>query len=1362
MDFRGHKKRAALARAELESVRAELGAAEARARDKANMLDAVLHGIGDGVVAVDATGEVLIRNRAATALVYGDDGADAHDWRNIRQLYADGVTPIPLDQVPLRRALAGEATDHLDVVIQPPTAPEGKRLSLSAWPLATADGHDGAVVVFHDPSETERADADRRQQQARLRAILDTAKDAFVAMDEGGLISDWNPAAEAMFGWSAAEAVGQRLGHLIMPPAQGASHEAGLARFLATGARTLPSEPVELLGLHRDGTDVPLELVMSQLQTATGWQFHGFLRDVSERRRSEQGLRALAQVVESSEDAIYCRDLSGRLTSWNTAAERLYGYRAEEVIGTHFEVTTPGSGPDVVATLGPDVRRTGRAQHIETQMLDRGGERIDVALSLAQLVDDEGTPTGWVINARDIGGRLRAESQLRQSEEVFRTAFDAALTGMTLTSLDGHLTRVNAKFADMLGYSERELVGVRFEDLVCPGHDNVTAPATRMLAGEVESLSIEVCFRHADGPSVWAELSSSLVRDAAGAPLHFVAQSVDITRRRLAERDRDTRDLMLRGVIANSQSLVYVKDLAGRYLLANEPFERAFGVREAELLGKDDTFLDPELAPVWRVNDLRAQQEEFHVEEWSDAPDGRHHFESVKFPLRDPDGEVYATCGVSLDVTTRRLAADEMARARDEALASTAAKSAFLATMSHEIRTPMNAVIGMTGLLLDTALDADQRELADTVRSSGESLLDVINDILDFSKIEAGELDLEQQPFALRDCVESAISLISVVAGAKGLELMAHLDDSCADLVVGDVTRLRQVIVNLLGNAVKFTQAGEVLVTVGVEPLDADPEGEVRVTVAVSDTGIGIPADRMEALFESFSQVDSSTTRLYGGTGLGLAISRRLAVAMGGDLRVSSQPGVGSTFTLTATLTRRRDRRVAGATPLASGLTGRRALIVDDSATNRRILRHQLEGWGMHCTEAARPADALELLGAGSAFDIAVLDMHMPGMSGVDLAIAVWQLPGAHLPLVLFTSLQTRVLQEDAELFAAVLTKPAKSAALLEALTRVLAPADGILHAVETAGGGRREDGPGVAAAPRTMRILLAEDNPVNQKVAQRMLAKLGYRVDTVSNGLEAVASAKQLPYDVVLMDVRMPVLDGIRAVERIRAELPAGRQPHIVAMTANVSVEDRAACTRAGMDRFLAKPVRLHELEAALSEAATPLAPHPGRTIRATSTVPAAVPAPADPAPADPAPAPDGRPAEDQGPDDTRAEAACASSIRERLADLRGPDPEEDRALLVPILRSFTVDAGARMDGLADCIRTDDADQLEEQVHSMKGSASNLGAADVAATAEQLESLARSGELAGAAALLARLEAEVDVACRAVHLVALEIEHGT
>jgi PAS domain S-box-containing protein len=637
-------------------------------------------------------------------------------------------------------------------------------------------------------------------------------------------------------------------------------------------------------------------------------------------------------------------------------------------------------------------------------------------------------------------------------------------------------------------------------------------------------------------------------------------------------KERDAQAAMLHLVIQSSPALIYVKDLEGRYVMVNEAFERALGRTEAEVIGRTDAELDPALDALWAANDRLALEGLYHLEETFDGPRGRRIHEGVKFPLHDASGTLYAVCGVSLDVTEQRNAITVTAQARDAALAANAAKSAFLATMSHEIRTPMNAVIGMTDLLEQTELDPQQHEFVTTVRSSGEALLAIINDILDFSKIESGEMDLERAPFVLRDEVEGCLDLVARQASAKGLDLLADIADGCPTRVVGDATRLRQILTNLLANAVKFTEHGQVLVEVRCTDGGRD---RVRIVLSVTDTGIGISEEDRGRLFRSFSQIDASTTRVYGGTGLGLVISRRLAEAMNGSITVEDNPaGQGSRFTVEVTLGRCADTEgLHGRADLAAPvLAGRSVLLVDDNPTNLRILELQVTRLGMSCASATSGERALELVRGGLAYDVAILDMRMNDMDGVELGDSLKQLPGrsAAAPLILLTSIgYTRSDSEHS--FAALLTKPVKSISLRDTLTVVL----GGRSIAWSEHAEAADDG---HAAAR--RVLLAEDNVVNQRVVQLMLTNLGHSVEVVADGVEAVRAVETNDYDVVLMDVQMPRMDGLEATRRIRTTVPSSRQPHIVALTASALVEDREACAAAGMEAYLTKPVRRRELQ--------------------------------------------------------------------------------------------------------------------------------------------------------------------------------------
>ena len=932
--------------------------------------------------------------------------------------------------------------------------------------------------------------------------------------------------------------------------------------------------------------------------------------------------------------------------------------------------------------------------------------------------------------------------------ERYNQLLDSTDEGIYGVDCEGRCTYVNRAGAAMLGYTPYEIMGKNIHALTHYRYpDGTDYPVEKcaiyaVLHGGPACRRDDEVFWRRDGTSFPIEYSSAPIIEEGsivGASITFT----DITERKKQAQALGRSEAWFRALADNIPQLAWMADADGAIFWYNQRWFDYTGTTFEEMKGWGwQSVHDPDY--VERVTEKFTEAIREQVE-WEDTfplrgKDGQFRwFLSRAQPIRDEKGHVALWFGTNTDVTERKQIEVDLLRAKEEAEAAAIAKSQFLATMSHEIRTPMNAVIGMTGLLLDTSLSAEQREYAQIVRDSGDALLTIINDILDYSKIEAGQLELEHQPFDLRECIESALDLVTMRAADKGIHIAYVIAPDTVETVLGDVTRVRQVLVNLLSNAVKFTERGEVVLSLMSRP----SEGRQELHFSVRDTGIGIPPDRMNRLFRSFSQVDASTTRKYGGTGLGLAISKRLTDIMQGRIWVESKVGEGSTFYVTLPL---QASPFPARTPIQIAplhLEGKRVLIVDDNATNRQILNLQTRSWGMIPFESASGAEALDMVRRNMPLDIAILDIQMPDMDGLTLSHQMRAECGPHeLPIVGLSSVGPKLAEVAEAGFSAMLTKPIKQSHLYNVLAELFTAQ---AHEVKPDTSAPTYDATLGQRLP--LRILMAEDLAVNQKLLHSLLHKFGYRTDVAGNGLEVLKALERQPYDVILMDVQMPEMDGLEASRRIRQRYKEAARPRIVALTANAMREDQEECRAAGMDDYLSKPINTRALEAALtrcgewvqqsrtaasqivSKAQNQEAVQNQKSIRAVEQEMTAKATPAK---------------------DVYANISAAHAFPDEptidptaLADYADmPD------MMAELLEAFRADAVPMLAHMREAIESGNAMLLRQSAHGIKGAVSNLGGRRLAALCGALEAMGQAGTTSGAAFLMPQIEAEFQTFC--------------
>jgi len=1119
--------------------------------------------------------------------------------------------------------LGGVPADFLDIPLMDLVLPEGRERArtriqkiLAGQQLAAIDGQllrrdglilemeffAGAVVyagktavqfIFRDISDKKRTETELQQRRDREQATLNALPDLMFLIDHNLTYLDYRAEYAEPLSDELDDLLGRTVADLLPSPVDRQISD-GIHEALASGrivevpySLALPS------GLHfYEARISPLADRSAVLVLA---------RDITEQRQLEEELARSQQVVESERnllrtlidnlpDYVYVKDVNAAFLAANKHAQRFVGSQDESaLIGKTVYDLFPREFADAYFADDMAVIQNGLPilDRIE-QSIGLDGEILWIHTIKVPLRDVKGVIVGLVGLGRDITQLKTAQDAQAKTERIYRQAI-AAAGGVPYQSntITQQFTFIGDGIETLTGYPAQEMDQIRWSSLV---EEHVfrgvltgmtLAEAVHSVqSGAIPAWMEDVRIRTRSGESRWVSDTSIELRDEEGNSTGSIGFLFDITERKRIEMALRENEALFRTLFEQSPDGIFLLDphdpeVDNRIIDCNAAACRMNGYTRDQLIGQSIALIN---TPGISTPEENRKVERLRSQEYLSFEISHRRADGTDFPVDVSTTLVQINgreliLGFDRDITQRKAMESELRWAKETAEAASRTKSDFLSNMSHEIRTPMNAVVGMTSLLLDTHLSGEQLEYVSTIRSSGDHLLRVINDILDFSKIESGKLELESVPFYLRECVETSIDLFAGEAAQKGVELVAVFAADVPPSVISDPTRLRQILTNLVSNAIKFTHTGEVVITTTSEPAGDE---HVRLRFSVRDTGTGIPAQSLERLFKSFSQVDASTTRKYGGSGLGLAISRHICEAMGGELQVESTPGIGSTFYFELTMAVSEDL-IEPSVLLSPFLAGKRLLVVDDNKTAREWAISMAERKGLIAIGANSGAIAAQMLSGDSPFDVVLVDIELGDMRGLELIDKLRQGMGDSLiPVILHAppgTIDSGTLQRTKAIHT-VLSKPLKESDL----DRVLAS---LFHrkAEDVYVRTRPSEFNHNMAEQNPLRILLAEDNLINQMVAERMLAKLGYRIDVVVNGIEVLAALRRQPYDMVLMDIQMPEMDGIEATRSILSEWQGKERPLIVAMTAYAHAEARNIFEEAGMDGYITKPVRLEDL---------------------------------------------------------------------------------------------------------------------------------------------------------------------------------------
>ena len=1060
--------------------------------------------------------------------------------------------------------------------------------------------------------------------------------------------------------------------------------------------------------------------------------YRGVGSDVTEavqaQREVERARRFMSTVINAIPSPIFVKDEDSRWIVLNDAMCAFMGRSREELVGKGDADFFPAAEAEVFRARDLMVLESGLPNENEESFTDAAGKQhwILTRKRAFDLDDGKRILVGVIADITEIKAK---EAALKESEaKASRLALVASNTtnAVIITDHMGKIEWVNQGFVKLTGYLLQEAIGNTAARLLHgPDTDHDAVARIRKCVDDGHSLRTEILHYAKSGQPFWADLELQLVRDEAGAVAHVVSLQSDITERKRAEaalKQSEAKASRLAMVASRTNNAVIITDALGRIDWVNDAFTKLTGYALAEVAGRSPgSFLQgPETDPeeVRRVGQLVRAGSGFKCEIVNYAKDGRKYWLAIDAQaLRDGQGCLIGFIAIESDVSERKAAEALLRRAKESAESASRAKSEFVANMSHEIRTPMNGVLGMTELLLDTELTEGQRRYAKNIRNSADALLNIINDILDFSKIEAGKMELDPVDFDVRELAEEVAEMAAGRAHAKGIELLCRIDGAVPAAVRGDAGRLRQVLTNLVGNAVKFTTKGEVLVEVRMARHETSGS-DFRLEFSIIDTGIGISEEAMRRLFMAFSQADSSTTRRFGGTGLGLAISRQLVRLMGGEIEVESMPNHGSHFRFSLRM-ESAEAAVADWVP-RDDLRGLKVLIVEDNLNNSEILLHHARSWGMHATVVHDAEKALAVAGeasrGGKRFDLALIDWKLPGMNGIDLAKALRAANGADAArMILLTSMTTSNVAQMARQagFSGYLNKPLRREELYRAVARSMG-----INAVPA----KAENEP-TGAVSSGGHALLVEDNLVNQDIGAAMLGSLGMSADIANNGIEAVALFGRNKYDLILMDCQMPEMDGFAATAEIRARESAsgGLRTPIVALTANAMQGDRERCLAAGMDDYLAKPFSKTQLAAIavrwMAQAGMQAA-ESGRQSVTARTAPSLPEIP---------------------------EVAVLDQTA--LANIRALERPGMPSLLARVVERYLDDAGRFCEQMRAALKGGDGEAIARAAHTLKSASANVGARRPAELCKVIEMDAREGDVAALEGLLD----ELDIALRHV-----------